>query len=203
MEPYERSKWKRTTMDGTRSFTIYCPYLVLLARCWESSFGSISATHIRPAIGRERWRRLHTSLLFLLLVWRRPCPQISCRSRKFIEEGMREMCRSACDMKLGKKTADPQACAPSTVSANCLMRNIYHPCSIEHCGIDSVNSGSPDCRKSGPKDVGSGTLSSIMLEICPLTLCVALGVQSETSFGVGGLLTCASNVLWMPPRTWT
>ena len=135
-------------MEGTDSSTIYHPSLVLLARYWESSSGSISATHIRPASGRERWRRLHTSVLPLLLVWRRPCPKISCRSRKLIEDGLREMCRPACDINLGKNKADSQACAPSTVSPNCLMRNMFLPCSIEHCAIDLVNSGSPDCRKT-------------------------------------------------------
>ena len=193
VELYERSKWKRTTMDGTRSFTIYHPSLVLLARYWESSSGSISATHIRPAGGRERWSRLHTLLALPPFGLEKSLSEVFMQVAEVSWEGLRDRCRSPCEMNIRTKTADPQACAPS----------IFLPCSIEQCAIDSVNSASPDCRKSGPEDVGSGTLSSIMLEICPLTLCVALGVQSETSFGVGGLLTCASNVLWVPPRTWT
>ena len=164
---HERATWRRTTMDGTHSFALYYPFFVPAGALhppdvakWSLEKdlleGLLSDQFLLHAsdfqAGARGWRRPQTSLFVLLSVWGRPCPNISCGPPKFIEEGLRKMCPSACEMNLRKMTAGPQACAPSTVSSNRKMRNTFLPCSIERWAIDLVNSASADDQKFEPEE---------------------------------------------------
>ena len=154
------------------------------------------ATHPTCKRAREEKEATHLHCALLLSVWRRPCPNISCRSWELLEDSLREMCRPACEMNLRKKTVDPQARAPSTVSSNWkTSENIAFHLQSSSRRLTSLNSAPADFHKPEPEDAMVGEGDNVIEHVGNLftdALCGNSRAVGNVFWWSGDHLTCAS-----------